>query len=148
MMNDDNDMGRSNPLQRGNAQLEFQSAPMNEVIRILQVDDDEEDFLIIKDLLRDITRQKYSIEWASGFTEAMQRIKASRHDVYLVDFRLGKYSGIELLPHIQAEHPNSPVIIFTGQGDEKVDLEAMEAGAADYLVKGQIDPNTLERSIR
>jgi signal transduction histidine kinase len=117
-------------------------------IRILQVDDDEEDFLLIEDLLRDISRQLYTIEWAPDFDDAMHKIKTAEYDICLVDFMLGKYTGIDLLKNILQQNPYLPVIIFTGQGDEKVDIAAMEAGAADYLVKGHIDANTLERSIR
>ncbi|MEO6166835.1 MAG: ATP-binding protein, partial [Chitinophagales bacterium] len=121
---------------------------MKQVIRILQVDDDEEDFLIIQDLLKDISRQRYTIDWSPGYQDAIEKIKTGDYDIFLVDFMLGANTGIELLKHIRKIHVHHPVIIFTGQGDEKIDLEAMNAGAADYLVKGQIDSNILERSMR
>lgn len=121
---------------------------MRHTIRILQVDDDEEDFLIIQDLLKDISRQRYTIEWSPGYEDAVEKIKTNEYDVFLVDFMLGKYTGIELLKHIRQNNMHIPVIIFTGQGDERIDMEAMNAGAADYLVKGQIGSNILERSMR
>lgn len=121
---------------------------MSNPIRILHVDDDEEDFLIIGDLLKDITRQTYVIEWAPDFDEAIAKMQQHNYDIYLIDFMLGPHSGIELLKEIRKTNHHTPVIIFTGQGDEEIDMEAMNAGAADYLVKGQIDANVLERSIR
>lgn len=121
---------------------------MKDDIRILHIDDDEEDFIIIQDLLNDISDQSYTIEWVSSYSEAQQKIKSNDYDIFLVDFRLGNYSGIELLKFIRQHNYFTPVIIFTGQGDEMVDIEAMKAGAADYLIKGQIDANMLERSIR
>jgi signal transduction histidine kinase len=121
---------------------------MKDSIRILQVDDDEEDFMIIQDLLKDISRQQYVIEWSPGYEDALDKIKDNEYDVLLIDFMLGKYTGIELLKQIRKNNNHIPVIIFTGQGDERIDMEAMNAGAADYLVKGQIDSNILERSMR
>lgn len=66
----------------------------------------------------------------------------------LVDYRLGAHDGLSLLRTIRSEGLTLPVILLTGQGDLQVDLEAMAAGAWDYLIKGQIDAQQLERSIR
>jgi signal transduction histidine kinase len=119
-----------------------------DLIRILHLEDDEEDFIIIRDLLGDTNRHQYKIDWVSGYEEALERVKSDGYDIYLVDYMLGKYNGLQLLKHIRETHEHTPVIIFTGQGDDRIDIEAMKAGAADYLVKGQIDANILERSIR
>lgn len=117
-------------------------------IRILLVDDDEDDYLITQDLLEDIGNDRFVLEWVSTYEQATNIIAQSRHDLYLVDYRLGPHSGLELLRWAMAGGCKSPVILLTGQGDHRVDLEAMEAGAADYLVKGQINSQILERAIR
>src|SRR5207302_807112 len=57
-------------------------------------------------------------------------------------------SGVELLRQAVEGGCGAPFILLTGQGDRQVDMEAMQAGAADYLIKGQIDAPLLERSIR
>ncbi|MBX3059448.1 MAG: response regulator [Anaerolineae bacterium] len=119
-----------------------------DLIRILLVDDDEDDYLITQDLLADIGDNRYVLEWVATYEAATNKIAHNAHDVYLVDLRLGKFSGLELLRWAVASGCKAPVILLTGQGDHQVDLEAMEAGAADYLVKGQINPQILERSIR
>lgn len=117
-------------------------------IRILLVDDDEDDFLITQDLLTDIGDDRFTLDWVSTYEDATHKIAQGTHDIYLVDFRLGSFSGLELLRWAVESGCKAPIILLTGQGDHQVDLEAMEAGAADYLVKGQINPQILERSIR
>lgn len=117
-------------------------------LRILLVDDDEDDYLITQDLLDDISKDRYQLEWVSTYEQATDRMARSEHDIYLVDYRLGKHSGLELLRWAMAEDCKAPLILLTGQGDHQVDLEAMEAGAADYLVKDRLDAHLLERSIR
>ncbi|MCP4360614.1 MAG: response regulator [Chloroflexi bacterium] len=119
-----------------------------QILRILLVDDDEDDYLITQDLLEDINRRRYDLQWVSTYEEAANLMARNLHDIYLVDYRLGQHSGLELLRWAVAEGCSAPVILMTGQGDHQVDLEAMEAGAADYLVKGQTNPYTLERTIR
>src|SRR2546423_114317 len=111
---------------------------MNDVIRILFVDDDEDELIILQDILREIREQKYSIDWVSTYQKAIEKISAaaSSYDVCLVDYRLGILTGLDLLNFIHEHAPFFPVILFTGQGDSDVDMQAMKAGAADYLVKG------------
>jgi two-component system CheB/CheR fusion protein len=70
------------------------------------------------------------------------------HDVYLLDYRLGQRNGLELLRDAVQRGCQTPIILLTGQGEREVDIEAMKAGAADYLTKGQMDAALLERSIR
>src|SRR5689334_18115447 len=72
----------------------------------------------------------------------------NQHDVCLLDYRLGARTGVELLRAALEQGCKSPIILLTGQGEHEIDMEAMKAGAADYLVKGRLDAGTLERSIR
>ena len=72
----------------------------------------------------------------------------NQHDVCLVDYRLGAETGIDLLRAALERGCQAPIILLTGQGEHEIDLEAMKAGAADYLVKGRLDAGLLERSIR
>ena len=70
-----------------------------------------------------------------------------RHDAYLVDYRLGERDGLELLREAIARGCKAPIIILTSQGDQAVDVAAMQAGAADFLVKGEITARLLGRAI-
>ena len=117
-------------------------------IKILLVDDDQEDYAITRDLLTENNPRAYQIEWVSGFDRALAIMSERQHDVYLIDFWLGSHNGLELLKKAQALGNSVPMILLTGLGDEAVDTEAMRAGAADFLCKGQYTSKSLERSIR
>ncbi len=117
-------------------------------VRVLLIEDDEDDFVLTRDLLREIDPTRYELEWVTDFPQGRDRIANSAHDVCLLDYRLGQHDGLELLRLARKESYPPPIILLTGQGDRSVDLEAMQAGAADYLVKGQISAAALERSIR
>jgi diguanylate cyclase (GGDEF)-like protein/PAS domain S-box-containing protein len=117
-------------------------------VRILLVDDDEDDYVVTRDLLADSRRTPFVLEWISGFDAAAAAITRDVHDVYLIDYRLGEHDGLELLRYAADNGCTRPLILLTGQADGEVDLAAMQAGAADYLIKGQIDAPLLERAIR
>ena len=118
-------------------------------IKVLLVDDDEDDFILTQDILKENPRSKnYELTWCDNYSDAINAMLKQRYDVYLVDYRLGKYSGIDLLHEAVRSNCLQPIIILTGKGDLKIDEEALKIGAADYLVKGEIDSFSLERSIR
>lgn len=117
-------------------------------VHILMIDDDEDDFFLVSQLLQDISPGQYQLDWAATYSKAVEEIDQKRHDIYLVDYRLGPYTGIDILHHFQQREYNAPVIMLTGKGDYTIDKEAMQAGASDYLVKGEISADQLERSIR
>src|SRR6266511_1477412 len=118
-----------------------------ETIKVLLVDDDEDDFVLTRDLLSEIRGNSFSLDWAQSYAAGLEAIGRAEHDVYLLDYQLGRRNGLDLLRETVG-HCRVPMILLTGQGDLEVDLEAMKAGAADYLIKGQIDASLLERSIR
>ena len=117
-------------------------------IQVLLVDDDEEDFLIARDLMARITTRAYELDWIDNFEQGLVTIKEQRHQIYLLDYHLGAYDGLELLRRVLESGCQAPIIMLTGQGGRHVDVEAMSLGAYDYLVKGQITPELLERSMR
>lgn len=119
-----------------------------QVIRVMLVDDDEDDYFITKELLLECEGTRFELDWVDNYEGALAAIPASDHDVYLIDYYLGSGNGVDLLTEVVKAGMSAPVIMLTGLGDREVDLRAMKAGAADYLVKGQIDAPLLERSIR
>jgi signal transduction histidine kinase len=121
---------------------------MPDKVSVLLVDDDEDDFIITRDIIDDIPGRNYKLEWTSSFSEALKMVREERHDVYLVDFRLGAHDGLELITTAVKEGYTAPFILLTGQSDRETDEKAMRAGALDYLVKGTFNPYDLERSIR
>jgi hypothetical protein len=117
-------------------------------IKVLLVDDDEDDFLITRDLVSQIRERRHQLDWISNYNDALAAIKRGEYDLFLLDYRLGERTGLELLRESQSFSNRPPIILLTGQGDQEIDIEAMKAGAADYLVKGRLTSDTLERSIR
>jgi len=121
----------------------------SEVLDVLLIEDDEDDYLITRALLSKAKSIDCSLDWAQNFDEGLDAILSTPYDACLVDYRLGAQTGLDLLERVN-EHGGvqTPIILLTGQGDLEVDLNAMAAGAADYLSKEQIDAPLLERSIR
>jgi diguanylate cyclase (GGDEF)-like protein/PAS domain S-box-containing protein len=121
---------------------------VNGVVRVLVVDDDEDDVLITRGLLRNIDGADFQVEAAITGSEVELLLRRGAHDVYLVDYRLGAQNGLDVAQRILERHPYAPVIMLTGTDDREIDVRAGELGIADYLVKGFLDSTTLERSIR
>jgi diguanylate cyclase (GGDEF)-like protein/PAS domain S-box-containing protein len=117
-------------------------------LNILLVEDDEDDYILTRDLLSEIEVFSFELDWVTTYRAGLITIEEARHDVYLIDYQLGEQTGLELLSTAIAQGCRGPIILLTGLGDQDVDFAAMQAGAADYLVKGQITPALLERSIR
>lgn len=117
-------------------------------LKILLVEDNEDDYIIFRELLGDIEAVSFDLMWAMEYDEGLQIIERDAPDVCLVDYRLGEYTGLDLLRAAREVGCQTPVIMLTGQGDHEIDMLAMEAGAADYLVKDQLHAELLERSIR
>ena len=117
-------------------------------VKILIVDDDEDDFFIIADYLRAIEGNKFTIEWCNNYEEALDKIKQKAYDIYLVDYRLGARTGLELLEEINWAEFNDPVVLLTGKGNKSIDIKAMQSGATDYLIKSELNTEKLERCIR
>jgi diguanylate cyclase (GGDEF)-like protein/PAS domain S-box-containing protein len=115
---------------------------------VLLVEDDEDDFVLTRDLLADSRRTTFSLDWVSTYDDAVREMRREAHDIYLIDFRLGTHDGLEILREAKSWGCAAPIILLTGQSDTDIDVAAMKAGAADYLVKGQVDAKLLERAIR
>lgn len=121
---------------------------MKRVIEVLLVDDDEDDYVLTTECLREIPTQSFSVTWASGYREALGFLENRPYDICLFDFILGGKTGLDLLREVNRRGLDTPIILLTGKGDFSIDQEAMELGATDYLVKCDLDAETLERSIR
>lgn len=121
---------------------------MKKCIKVLFVDDDEEDFYIVNKYLSKIKRTTFKTDRADCYKTALEAILKDEHDVYLIDYKLGIETGIDLLREVMSFGCDKPIIFLTGQKNKDIDIQAMNLGATDYLIKDQIDPQILERSIR
>src|SRR5438552_14173046 len=118
------------------------------IIKVLLVEDDEDDFVLLRALLGEIKVQQFQLDWARNFATGLEAMLKNQHDVCLLDYRLGGHSGIELLRAAVEGGCQLTVLLLTGSKEHEIDVAAMDAGAADYLVKGSLDSDSLERSIR
>jgi PAS domain S-box-containing protein len=116
--------------------------------RILIVEDDEDDFLIIEACIKDIPEKEFLIDWCYDYDEALQRTREGRYDIYFVDYLLGEKTGLELLQEAISMGCEDPLVLLTGIGNRDVDVRAMNIGAVDYLVKSEINTEKLERCMR
>jgi signal transduction histidine kinase len=117
-------------------------------LKILVVDDDEDDFVMLRDMLLEVQGASFHLDWAPSYEQGRERLAAGAHDLAVVDYRLGPQTGLDLLRAARQAGIATPLILLTGYGEHEVDLEAMRLGAADYLVKDQVSPYLLERAIR
>ena len=120
----------------------------NLLTRILIIEDDQDDFLIIEACIKDIPDKAFRIDWCYDYNEALNRIAQANYDIYFVDYLLGERTGLELLQAAKALGCEDPLVLLTGIGNREVDVQAMTIGAVDYLVKSEINTEKLERCIR
>lgn len=120
------------------------------ILRVLLIEDDEDDYLITRDMLEEVSPVSTRLIWRDSLADGLSALHDNAVDIALVDLRLGgPDSGLELIQQAKNEGITTPpFILLTGQGDDELDARAVEMGAADYLVKGRLDGHTLLRSIR
>jgi signal transduction histidine kinase len=117
-------------------------------VKVLLIDDDEDDAVLIRDWLVEIETVSFVVDWVETYQAALNAVEDGAHDVYLIDYRLGEHTGLEILRTIRKREDRAPAIMLTGVDNRHIDEEAMLIGAADYLVKNHLNADLLERSIR
>lgn len=128
--------------------LNARRANATSVVRVLMLDDNEDDFAFVKVLLGKSLTCRYELEWAPNEEAALAAIRERRPDVGLFDYKLTGTTGVDLLRTLQARQCEMPIILLTGSENPEVDQAALDAGAADYLCKSSLDTTRLERAIR
>ena len=116
-------------------------------ITVLLIDDDEEDYIIIDHVFRRIADSPFKLEWCATYDEAKRLIEAHAYDIYLIDYRLGEYSGLDLLKIAEPQKHPEPFIMLTGAGDRRIERRSLQLAADDYLVKGSFGPELLSRTL-
>jgi diguanylate cyclase (GGDEF)-like protein len=117
-------------------------------LTVLLIEDDEDDHVLVRDLLEDTSYDHVHLDWETTYEGGRAALQKGEHDICLMDYRLGARDGLALIRELDTTTPITPIIFLTGQDSRDLDLQAMEAGAADYLVKGKIEAPLLERAIR
>ncbi|MFN3996302.1 ATP-binding protein [Algoriphagus sp.] len=118
-----------------------------EVIRILYVDDDQEEQKLVTSILKTARKNKYVLETAETIDDALLKLKDS-YTVFLVGYNPGKDEQLNLIKEIKALRKHAPLIMLSGIDAEFLDTDALQLGVADFLIRGQYDGTTLERRLQ
>ena len=106
---------------------------MSDDYHILIVDDDSAQAEMVREFLQ--ISGFTNLEWAKNIHEFWLQIKTEVYDIVLLDYKLPDGTGLDVLDQMAAQEINIPVVMVTGQGDERVAVRAIQRGAADYLLK-------------
>jgi PAS domain S-box-containing protein len=122
---------------------------MNDLpIRVLLVEDDPGDARLIREMLADAKDGVFRLDWVDRLTAGLERLSAQAFSVLLLDLSLPDSQGLATFESANSRAPQTPIIVLTGLDDNVFALEAMRAGAQDYLIKGRMDGDLLTRAIR
>ncbi len=116
-------------------------------VTLLMVEDNPADVYLIRDMLSERTND-IVLEYADSLAKGFTRMDAGKIDIVLLDLGLPDSQGIASVKSLCDRFPHLPVIVFTGLSDEQLGVQAVQAGAQDYLIKGQTDGTLLEKAIR
>ncbi|HLH61853.1 MAG TPA: ATP-binding protein [Ktedonobacteraceae bacterium] len=115
---------------------------------ILLIEDDEEDFILLQKVLAKVSSTRYKIQWEQHAGEGLAHMLREDHDICLIDYRLGANSGIELLKEARRRGYDLPIILLTSASGGGIDIQALQAGADDYITKDLLQGELLHRLIR
>jgi diguanylate cyclase (GGDEF)-like protein len=130
------------------ASVESEGRPP-EPLSFLIVDDDEDDRIMVR-LLLGQPRAGGEVVWVQreSLDDALAALRATSYDCALIDYRLPDGTAEDLVRTLRSEGTNdTPIVVLTGLDDESTAAKLMKLGVEDYLVKDEIDTNTLVKSI-
>jgi diguanylate cyclase (GGDEF)-like protein len=117
-------------------------------LRVLLVDDDQEDSFLFENQISRLKEYKIDLVWTNDYEDALRRMRGEEFDCHFVDFRLGRGSGMELISRALEQNPDKSIVLLTGFGDENVQAESLRRGAVAYLSKAEMNAGRLQRCIR
>ena len=117
-------------------------------IDLLLIDDDEDDRLIFHEMLSEDQRTHFEVDEAETLADGISRVQSKYFDAVLLDLNLPDSRGISTFEELRNIIPGLPIVVLTGQYDEELGLSAVQEGAQDYLIKGEVNDDLLARSVR
>ncbi len=121
---------------------------MNESLNLLVVDDSKDDRLLCRRALSKALEGDINFTEASSGSEAIKVLETSSPDCILLDYSLPGKNGLEVLEIILDSHPQMPVIMLTGQGNEEIAVQAIKLGAQEYITKSSINKDSLYLTVK
>lgn len=122
------------------------SPRQDEPVRVLLVEDNPADARLLRETLRDTSRQ-FDIAHVERLSQGLEALDEQRFDIVLLDLSLPDGQGLETFERVHSHAPYVPIVVLSGLSDELLATEAVHRGAQDYLVKGQADAAVLVRSM-
>jgi PAS domain S-box-containing protein len=119
-----------------------------EVVHVLLVEDNPADSLLIRSMLLESTQESFSFSSAESLAQCFDLVADNTYDIVLLDLTLPDTHGLETFSAVYAKIPDTPIIVLSGLDDETMSIRAVNLGAQDYLVKGQVDQFLLLRAVR
>ena len=116
--------------------------------KVLLIDDDRLQFRLTQAHFKSFQTDIYELDWASTYEEGIVKLLSGAYVACLLDYQLGERDGLQLIREAMAQGCRTPIVFLTAETADRVDIAAMNAGALDYLVKGEITPRMIERSLR
>lgn len=120
----------------------------DDTIKVLLVEDNPGDARLLREFLREPGGTAFDLVHVDRLGPALDLIAAEPFAVLLLDLSLPDAQGLKIIGRVRACAPDAPIVIMTGLNDEEVGVKAVEQGAQDYLIKGQVDGQLLVRSLR
>lgn len=117
-------------------------------VRALLIEDDPYIAQLIRQMLNKVRDISFDLVHANSLSSGLEYLEDEHFFIILLDLGLPDSSGIKTLNKVYAQASDIPIIVFTGQDDETLGVNAVNAGAEDYLIKGQTDSKSLVRAIR
>lgn len=121
---------------------------MNTRTRVLLVEDNPGDARLIREAFRESGAARFDLHHVDRLASALEEISREPVDVVLLDLSLPDATGIHTVEQMLSHAPDLPIVVLTGLDDERLALQAVQAGAQDYLVKGQVEGIVLTRAVR
>jgi DNA-binding response OmpR family regulator len=117
-------------------------------INLLLIEDDYQDVALVRETLSASKPTLFNLEHADSLSAGIELISTVEIHLVLLDMGLPDSQGIHTLQKLRSAVPDLPVIVLTGLDDEVLGIKLLQMGAQDYIVKGNIDRQILNRSIR
>ncbi|MDQ0063281.1 GGDEF domain-containing protein [Paenibacillus harenae] len=118
------------------------------MIKVLLIEDNPGDARLIKEVMSETEHQNFELIWADQLDIGIERITKEAFHVVLLDLSLPDSHGMETIIAFREKAPEIPIVVLTGLDDEEVAINAVQHGAQDYLMKGQVNSSVILRSIR
>jgi PAS domain S-box-containing protein len=120
----------------------------DQLINVLLIEDNPGDARLLSELLMEVHSVHFKLDHVDRLSQGQQRLSESAFDVVLLDLSLPESQGLETFVKLSCQVQEVPIVVITGLNDETLAIRAVQEGAQDYLIKGQVSGDVLVRSIR